>query len=390
MNPRNAVFVGTVLRKGLLAMVLVPMSLGFSWTSHGAMSVVIGAHAAESGQGSHEKGGSHGSGEGEGGSHGSGVTHGSRKGGEKGYGHGTSRGYGGTGLGIGDTIFRSGHGRGATASSGKEKSGTVPHTGAHRGGKGGAGGLTASSTKKGAIYGNLWVILRDPITGAPVLDENGHVQPVLANGVVVQLTPEGEVPAAYSDQVQTVEFSRLNVSRSPSHVIEKALQEAQGNMASADEITHDDAGRLVVIKDGTAKTIDSPLQNLALYVDAIRHGTFSAQQAASFLGAAADKAQPITLDIVVYLNTIVGLNGSTGTNYVNYTHFTYDRASAYPGNVTYLVPEGNGTFRTEVEPVIEAVFHNKNLEETGAGAFAQAADDARAVIQFIHDHGGSD
>jgi len=298
----------------------------------------------------------------------------------------SSRGQGQGASGIGDSIFRGQGQRGSSQPQASEEEDSDRPSWAGGGGKPGTGKPATAGTNKGTDYGDLWVVLRDPVTGAPILDENGNVQPILADGTVVKLTSDGTLPDEYTDQVQTVEFSRLSVSRSPNKVTDKSLQEALSAIQSADEITYDAAGRIVVITDGEAKTIDSPLENLALYADAIKNGTFSTLQAAAFLGAAADKTQPINLDIVVYLNTILGLNGTDGTNYVDYTNFTYDRSQVYSGDVTYLLANGDGTYTTTTKPIIEAVFHDETVDKTGADAFAQAADDARAVIEFIHDN----
>lgn len=394
--PRSRI-IGNIFRKGVLAAFLIASALALVDDLHEVPQLVPIAHAAESGHSTHEEGGSCGGcggvggGEQGGGSHVAGSSHGARRGGEKGHGGGTQRGFGGAGRDIGDTIFRGGHSPGNGNSSQRVEPATRPTSGAGQGVAGGAAGGPVTSVKgKGNTYGNLWVVLRDPLNGAPILDANGHVQPILANGAVVQLTAGGDLPAAYVDQIQTVEFSRLNMSRSPSRVLDRALRDALSTIASADEVTHDDAGRLVAIKGGIANAIESPMQNLALYVDAIKRRAFTAQQAASFLAAASDKSQPITLDIVVYLNTILGLNGPDGTNYVNYAHFSYDRAETYVGNVTYTVSEGEGRYRTKVAPILEAVFHGENVDKTGADAFAQAADDARQIIKFLHDYGTSD
>ena len=411
MNGNTRSVKRTLLLTGVPALLVTLAGLGLATVMPPTLSPVANVQAAESGHEGGcsdcggESGSTHGSGE-----HGAGGTHGGHAGGEKGYGRGgpgghaegghdigdtifrgqgyrsgsKGRGSSGAEIGIGDAIFRGqGHRGGNTSHSAEEQSDRPSWAGG--GGKPNAGRATGGSNR-GSTYGNFWVILRDPVTGAPILDGNGHVQPILADGTVVRLTDQGDLPDVYSDQVQTVEFSRLNVSRSPSKVTDTALQRALDTIRKANEITYDAAGRLVAIKDGEAKTIDSPLENLALYEDAIKNGAFTAQQAAAFLGAAADKTQPISLDIVVYLNTILGLNGTSGANYVDYSHFTYNRAQVYSGDVTYLVADGDGAYHTAVKPIIEAVFHNQNVDKSGADAFAQAADDARAVIQFVHDN----
>lgn len=360
---------------GVSALVLSATSFALQPIFGSSIAPLGTALAAQGGPSESHGSGSSGRGSGVGGP---GSSRGQGSSSERGHGQGTS--------GIGDTIFRGQGQRGSNQAQASEEEDSDRPSWAGGGGKPGTGKPATAGSKKGDEYGDLWVVLRDPATGAPILDENGHVQPILADGTVVQLTPEGDLPDVYADQVQTVEFSRLSVSRSPNKVTDKSLEEALSAIQSADEITYDAAGRIVVINDGVAKTIDSPLENLALYADAIKNGTFTLEQAASFLGAASDKTQPINLDIVVYLNTILGLNGTSGTNYVDYTNFSYDRSQVYSGDVTYLVANGDGTYTTTTKPIIEAVFHDENVDKTGADAFAQAADDARAVIQFVHDN----
>lgn len=90
---------------------------------------------------------------------------------------------------------------------------------------------------------------------------------------------------------EDVELGRLNVARSPEHVLNKALNEAHEALQA----------------DPTAKP-HSPLQNLALYKEALSgQSQWTVEQAAAFLGAAADKNIPITADTVRALNTIMGL-----------------------------------------------------------------------------------
>lgn len=90
---------------------------------------------------------------------------------------------------------------------------------------------------------------------------------------------------------EDVELGRLNVARSPEHVLNKALNEAHEALQA----------------DPTASP-HSPLQNLALYKEALSgQSQWTVEQAAAFLGAAADKNIPITTDTVRALNTIMGL-----------------------------------------------------------------------------------
>jgi hypothetical protein len=286
----------------------------------------------------------------------------------------------------------------------------------YAGGKGSTGKPGAAGTKKGDLYGDIVVVLRDA-NGLPVLDEYGHVQPLDADGNLIPLTPEGDIETGYENLVVPVEFSRLSVSRSPSKVIEKSYDEAISTLNSADAITVDASGRLTVTIDGVTKTIDSPLENLALYEtlmekgflpglnlkDGVSLGDLSflsdpsmtnadVLAAASFLAAASDKAGEISSDMVVYVNSFLkidgqdALTGDDGKSYFDFTTTTYDRASTYDGTVTYLKSNGDGTYTTVTEPIMSVVFDGVDYSGTQLDAFTQAADDARAVIEFVHDH----
>lgn len=129
----------------------------------------------------------------------------------------------------------------------------------------GGGGNIEPGTPKGDEYGDLFVILRND-DGSPVTEGN-EVYILLSDGTVV-LTEGGEVPAGTdATLLQSVEFGRMNIARSPASVIEHALTEALSKLDkleitgdNIDDFT-DESGRLTV--DGL--TIDSPLESLALY-----------------------------------------------------------------------------------------------------------------------------
>ncbi len=256
----------------------------------------------------------------------------------------------------------------------------------------GGGRPEGSGTKKGDLYGDLWIILRDE-NGEPILDANGHVQPVLADGTVVQLTEEGDLPAEYEDLVVEVELGRTSVSRAPSQVLAHSLDEVLTKLDGATVVTLDEAGRLVI--DGT--TIDSPLENLAVYTYLLTGGTIDGLpdgfDVASMLGAATDKTGALSIDEVVYLNNILGVNEinvATGTiDYYDFSSYDYSRADAYAGvTITYLSdPDGDGVYDTVTEDLMDAVFDGQDWSDSTTGGiddFAQSADDARAVIEFLH------
>lgn len=287
-----------------------------------------------------------------------------------------------------------------------------------REGKPGSGGgkPVGAGTMKGDLYGDLYVILRDA-NGVPILDQYGHVQPIDADGNLIPLNEEGEpVDEAAAALLQEVDFSRLNVARSPSKVSDHAYDSVLETLNSATNITLDPAGRLVVTVDGVVKTIDSPLENLVLYEMLLDKGflpgltvddailgsliflkdaqltTADLDAATSFLAAASDKATTVTIDSVVYLNAILGITGTivvNGDSYVDYSTFNYDRASTYVGDITYLKDDGTGTgtYITVTEPIMTAVFGDETYtsDDGGVDGFAQATDDARTLIEFIHE-----
>lgn len=325
-------------------------------------------------------------------------------------GHGTVRG---SGKGQSDVMMK-GQG-GPSADSDR------PIWAGVKGGKAGAGGQPGSAgSKKGDLYGDLYILLRDA-NGVPVLDASGNVQvlayvtdalgnlvPLLDNGkqVVIPRDAEGNLlttvtigTTTYNVVPSAVEFSRLSVGRAPTKVLSHSLTEATSAILNGTTITLDPAGRIVV--DGA--TIDSPLENLALYV-AIMTNTLPADvkaklpaglQVETLLAAAADKTSTITVDTVVYLNSILGINtvsNGVTTGYYDFSSVNYDRAATWDGKtaeVLVLQPDGVTYVKTTVN-LYDAVFNSTNWVDTtptgGADDFAVATDDALRVIQFIHDN----
>ena len=241
------------------------------------------------------------------------------------------------------------------------------------------------------------------------------MQPLDADGKPLPLTPEGDIEVGYENLVVPVEFSRLSVARAPTKVMDKSYNEAISSLNAATAITTDSSGRLVVTIDGEAKTIDSPLENLALYQALLNNGYLpnfvpkdgvslgdlsflvnksvtnsDLQQAASFLAAASDKSGSINDDMVVYTDSILGITGETpvvgadGKDYVDFNSFTYDRSTTYTGTVSYLKSNGDGTYTKETASIMDAVFGGTDYTGTKLDGFTQAADDARAIIEFVH------
>lgn len=101
-----------------------------------------------------------------------------------------------------------------------------------------------------------------------------------------------------------VELGRLSVGRSPTKVLSHSLDEALAKLTTEGAvIAIDSSGRLTV--DGV--TIDSPLENLALYETYMTSGSIpgvtlpAGFDPAALLAAAGDKTGTISVDTVVYM-----------------------------------------------------------------------------------------
>ncbi len=212
-------------------------------------------------------------------------------------------------------------------------------------GDGGGGGGGGGSPD----YGDLFVLLRDA-DGVPILTADACQQPLAAPGVT--LPPVGTLPGCtpasatescvipvdpatcgivvgYETYTQEIEFGRTNVARAPDSVFAQQLEDVVVRLSTADCVTRDAAGRMVTstVTDGvvTSAAIDSPLQNLAIYKQLMLTGYLGEASApitlpasvldiaAVGIGAASDKGGKVSLDMVVYLNQILGLTDETVT-----------------------------------------------------------------------------
>jgi hypothetical protein len=327
-------------------------------------------------------------------------------------------------------------------------------------------------------FGDLIILLRDtsgvPIPSAATLVEDPETGELVDGGLcwqpiafnvddtalcptdcqVTTTTPATVLVDQYNCGVATgcsgctqeVDFGRINEARSPDEVFDSQLEDVVVSLATADCRTLDPAGRIVASNvddttlDNLAKTIDSPLQNLAIYRELILTGTIGAplpegagilDTAARGLGAASDKAGDVNVDLVAYLNQIMGLSDPLTTTildpklcetyreevqgviqlvekcFLDYSGYSYNRSENFtalpappyiddplgdddmPGWFEYLtvldatVP----SFTIAYGPILDAVFPDTpfvQFEGNNIGGFAQASDDARAVIEFMH------
>ena len=329
--------------------------------------------------------------------------------------------------------------------------------GAGGGGGGGSGG-GGGGAGTGEIFGDLVVLLRDA-NGVPILKE-GCQQPINAAGQPIPLDLSTcAVQVGSETQLQAVDFARLSVARSPASVMDKQMADVLVNLSTAQCLTLDPAGRLVYSNPDTAdvdvdgdttelvsSAVDSPLQNLAIYREQITKGALGSpaialpvpfsgygnlDTAAKALGAASDKGGKIDIDLVVYLNQILGLDKVTtqldpkicidikqevqgvvqtvNKCFLNYGNYNYARSQTYgnlpfPSNIPaanpqlgffdYLTPylsltapDGRPLFNISSASIVPTVFQSlPGFTGGNIGGFAQASDDARAVIDFMHSH----
>jgi hypothetical protein len=253
----------------------------------------------------------------------------------------------------------------------------------------------------------------------------------------------------YSTCVEEADFGRVNLSRASDRVLASQLQDVLVNLAIADCTSLDAAGRMVhsrfVGDELVTSTVDSPLQNLSVYKFLMLDGEIGVplpqgagvlETAARGFGVAMDKAGQVNIDLLVYLNQIMGLTDPDVDTYLykvskdikmevmgdmeivtkwflDYTRladgtatgYDYDRVTNFAGiapaglpSPAYLptnAPEtgmfeflqdlGGGTYQAAVGPIMTAVFLNDPGYSGGnIGGFAEAADDTREVIHFMH------
>ena len=256
---------------------------------------------------------------------------------------------------------------------------------------------------------------------------------------------------------QEVDFGRVNAARSPDDVFDRQLEDVVVNLAIADCTTLDPAGRLVastVAADETVttNTIDSPLQNLAIYRQLMLTGFLGAEAnpielpgdtldtAARGLGVSSDKTGEVNVDMVAYTNMLMGLDiaptilGTLCETYreevqgtiqlvekcfLNYgpdtsdipptpvtppANYLYTRSDNFstteqslpfpayiPNDTSYgwfeylaVLDDTVPSFQILQGPILDAVFTD-TFDGGNIGGFAQASDDTRAVINFMHD-----
>ena len=108
-------------------------------------------------------------------------------------------------------------------------------------------------------------------------------------------------------------------------------------------------------------------------------------------------AQRLTVDTVVYMNSILGINNLKTGDYYDFSAIDYDRAATWSDvTVTVLVLQPDGvTYKAEDVNVYDTLFDADGdgdgdtwVDSTAGGAddFAQSADDYLQVLEFVHDN----
>ncbi|WP_305906901.1 hypothetical protein Q9L42_018605 [Methylomarinum sp. Ch1-1] len=155
------------------------------------------------------------------------------------------------------------------------------HGSDHGGGHGSAGRGHAGGGHSGGDHGRGRQGNYDPGR------ERGHGGG--AKAVENTVLKSGGRPVWAQEGLPEVELGRLNAARAPAHVLQKALGKAH------EELESNPTGE-----------IHAPLQNIALYKEAVTQGDLS--KAARYLGFAAEKRMPINAEMVEALNIILGVS----------------------------------------------------------------------------------
>jgi hypothetical protein len=237
--------------------------------------------------------------------------------------------------------------------------------------------------------------------------------------------------------VKEADFGRLSLVRAPQTVLDAALAEAIVGLTQNGvwNITTDASGRLVAIigaedwlvnfdadttnDEDNDKTIDSPRENMAIYQELMSYGLSRdldfllndgyftdadvIDLAIGAVAAGADKTGNIGVDEIAYMNDWIifwdELSDEIGPDaknrkYFNFEGFGYIRSSTYATKYVEITTlYSDGSWKTEPHSLLSVVpwtNSNKLIDYAEGGntkitGFANAADDAIQVLEFIHD-----
>lgn len=235
----------------------------------------------------------------------------------------------------------------------------------------------------------------------------------------------------YAMFVAETELERLNLTRTSEEVLARKIKDVETKLRSASTVSLDPAGRLSA--DGVS--LDAAPEYAAIYESLMTTGVVPGldfadidhdawELAAVAIGTAASKSVPITVDTVQYYNRIVGFTAAdadawdalsflrsadpdpatsmpgdvlpASERFVDHSGFTYNRADTFVGAVTWL---DVASLTWHVDRILDVVpwtnlqatggLSDDEVDQrtlTGVTAFAQMADDARAVINYLHEN----
>lgn len=272
---------------------------------------------------------------------------------------------------------------------------------------------------------------------------------ISAGPLPVEFTGACDPQPQYAMFVKEVDLERLNLARTADDVIATKLADVKTKFLLATDITLESTGRISndgtpidaspenaamyhsLMTTGTIPGLPAALAGPPALIgpaptEAGANSQFGAWElAAMTIGAAASKSTPLTVDAVEYYNRTIGFptpadptatppvpeyvspwgvsfvrsadpdNPTTqlagSEQLVDYGKFTYNRSQTFRGSVTWLdVP----TLTWKVSKITDVVpFTNLSSYTTigtntltGVTAFAQLADDVRALCNFIPDN----
>ena len=270
------------------------------------------------------------------------------------------------------------------------------------------------------LYGDLWVLLRNSY-GAPILDANGCVQPIASepvlwpdnitrNTVPMQLSlfQDGqykcEVVPGYEQYTIDLEIGRLNMVRTMAtnpDVFARSLQEVINDINAADAITTDAAGRIVMITyvGGVAEeaTIDSPRDNLAMYMAIMKQGRIAGYGPETTSGGSTVPPQWMEIRPDLPMGSLSflrdGIAGRPGgvtliNGYADLSRAYYVRKFVYGATkVDYIQYTDNTSCHyTDMQDYAwSRIFYQSPFSSYNMDGFLREADDARRVVVFTHD-----
>ncbi|MBE0649497.1 MAG: hypothetical protein IH595_01530 [Bacteroidales bacterium] len=248
-----------------------------------------------------------------------------------------------------------------------------------------------------------------------------------------QLDEIGDVIPEAGYIVQEVEFGRLNVVRAPQSVFDKGFTEAVASLTQPGitAIKTDASGRLVAIvgaedwlvnydndplnDEANDKTIDAPREDLAIYQELMSNGLDGRlsflrswgytdndvlRLAQGAFAGGADKTGTVNVDEIAYMNDWIvtwssgDMPDPKGRHYYHFTSYNYNRAATYANKfvrITELRPNGSWTYTykslLDIVPWTspKLLIDYANGANTDLTGFANAADDAVQVLEFIHE-----